>query len=357
MINIVALFLFASLFVGNVAFAQNKVGNTSNTGNKANSGDSSNPETVTEADIALYQNQALIKNPFGNFFEYQVKGMCVWMYVTPYGVQFEETLYVSHFLPDLLVSVFKHHDSNPVVSISNSIDKGLQAAGEATFTATMGMSSGDGNSGEKATTDSARFYEVGVYGNPMISEFSTGFQTHETVATPYMIYYSSLTDKIMWHNPEVEILLHPSSLIPLLNNEGSMIAPWGQLYPRYGSVTQFSQYKAAAMIALRATHIATSTGQPHIYMPIDTGATACGQGCRVYESDINSPDKVRFQRIFPDPEIDFEDFGYNDLFDATLDAYGAKWTQQGDDNYVWLMWRKYEGCIQGKGSLVAVMAG
>ena len=102
-----------------------------------------------------------------------------------------------------------------------------------------------------------------------------------------MPYYSSLSDKYLWHNPSLELTLHPQAYIPFMDNEGSKLAPWGQLYPRYGTVVQSSQYKSAAMIALRATHIASRNAQAHVYMP---APKKCGKNNRCHvikDPDIN----------------------------------------------------------------------
>ena len=315
---------------------------------------------LTVAQLAVDQNAALIKNPFGNYFNYRVEGSCMWILYTPYGPVVNYTLYVKHFLPDLLVSVFSTKTSNPLKSYQ-SVDKALDKLGAKTYQLYSHDKTGSGDADDKPTSDTNRFYDVDVIGNPAIAEFKTGFQTHKAVTTPYAVYYSSLLDQLLWHNPELELLLHPTSLLPFFNNEGGYIAPWGSLYPRYGVVTQYSKFKAAAVIALRASHLATHSAQSHIYHEAKTGPTACGQGCKVSASMINKPDDIEFQRVYPlDKSFTYnkKTFGYNDAIPASVHdfthSYKSDVTKAGHDNYAWLLWRKYEGCIQGKGSLVAV---
>jgi integrating conjugative element protein (TIGR03756 family) len=313
------------------------------------------------ATLAVDQNSALIQNPFGNYFNYKVEGECMWMLMTPYGPVYSYTMFVKHFLPDLLISVFRNKESDPLKTYQ-VVDKAMDKIGQATYKLYSSEITGTGHVGDNPTTDMDRFYDVNVIGNPAISEFKTGFATHKAVTTPYAIYYSSLLDQLLWHNPEPELLLHPTALLPFFNNEGSMFAPWGSLYPRYGVVTQFSKYKAAGVIALRASHIATHKGQSHLYNKAKTGATACGVMCKVSASMINKPNDIEFQLVYPlDKTFIYnkKDIGYNDTIPASVHdfthSYKSEETKEGGDNYAWLLWRKYEGCLPGKGALVGVI--
>ncbi len=321
-------------------------------GNQA-SDEGSSPVSIPK--LAYAQNQALITNPYGNYFNYKVEGVCYWEQWTPYGPVYSTTLYVSHYLPDLLASVFPELGNNAEPVLNKTIDKGLAKLGEAYYAKMTGQNTGSGSSGDRPQNSMNRFFEVDVVGNPAINEFSSGFQTLPAQTTPYQVYYSSLFDKYFWHNPEAEILLHPQSLIPGVDNEGSMIAPWGSLYPRYGIISQYSQYKAAVMIALRAGNIATT---PYQAPTAQMAPMVCGDHCKIYRPiTVNDDINARYQRVYPDMNYRFDpdDFGKNDLLDTNvLDPYGQKWTKDGKNRYVFLIWRKYEGCIPGAGHVVAV---
>ena len=323
-----------------------------------NSSQSDSDSPVTIAKAAYAQNQALITNPFGNYFNYKVEGMCTWVQWTPYGPVYSTTLYVTHYLPDLMASVFPALGENAEPVLNKTFDKGLAKLGEAYYAKMTGQNTGSGSSGDNPQNSMNRFFEIDVIGNPAINEFSSGFQTLSAKTTPYQVYYSSLLDKYLWHNPETEILLHPQSLIPGVDNEGSIIAPWGSLYPRSGVVTQYSQYKSAVMIALRAGNIATTPYEVPTSQMAPSGKEACGDHCDIYQPiTINNDTNARYQRIYPDMNyrFDSDDFGKNDLLDkSVLDPYGQKWTKDGKNRYVFLIWRKYEGCIPGAGHVVAV---
>ena len=314
---------------------------------------------LTVADLTLAQNEAAAANPLGNYLNYQVEGACTWMLITPLGVKISTTAYVRHFLPDLLVSVYPRIGTNPLLEGRKVIDPAVNAIGKTYYKALTGIQPGSGDSGDKPHNSMDRFYEVSVLGNPAIMEFSNSTRTLPSNARPYRVYYSSLLDRYLWHNPELEDIMHPlATTLPGLEVEGDpVVNEWGPLYPRYGQVTQYSQYQAAAVIALRAAHIATRSGQLHLYAPIPTGKKSCGQDqvCDTFAVNINDAETSEFQRTYPGPperHFDPRELGKNTLIAAPATSYGHQWTQAGGNAYAWLVWRKYQGCLKGEGKLV-----
>ena len=321
--------------------------------------DSSILDGLNVATIAIDENLAGVE-PIGEYYNYMIEGFCEWMLITPLGPVFHSTKYVRNFNPDLLVTVYTNYGNDPDLVANNVIDPAVDTVGETSFSLIDGMPSGYGDSGNSPHSEMDRFFEVDVIGNPAIGNFSQTIQGHRPVTDAYAIYYSSLLDKVLWHSPMLEILLHPWGILPGVDDEGSILDSWGKLYPRYGVVTQPSQYKAAAMIALRALDIATQAGQMHVYQEAPTGPNACGMLCGVSAVTINDKNDAEFQRVYPNPpEIDYDasDIGKNTIASGNLfKAYGINWTELGDNTYGWLIWRRYEGCMPGEGVVIAVVA-
>ena len=314
---------------------------------------------VNIATLTQAQGQAIINNPMGNFYNWKVKGVCSWLTMCTIFPCTIQTSFVQHYQPDLVVSVFPEKGKNPFTEANSLIDVPMEAIGQAEMQSIMGVAGGIGHSGSKPSSTMNRFYEVDVFGNPGASAIGAASSLYAVPVTtaPYMPYYSSLLDMYLWHNPTLEITLHPQSYIPFMDNEGSTLAPWGSLYPRTGFVAQLSKFKAAAMVALRATHLATREGQMH--MSTTAPKTGCGEKCQVIrDPDINDNDSVKFQLVYPEIEdkFDEDDFGKNDMYDLNItNTYRSDITQKGEDRYTWLAWRKYEGCVPGKGKLISVI--
>lgn len=309
------------------------------------------------ASMAMDETQAIISNPFGNYYGLKIKGACSWLSALPPFIHV--TPFVQHYQPDLVISVYPTIGQNPFDEANATIDPSLKLLGDAQVQSIMGVPAGEGQSGLGRGDNTNKFYEVDVIGNPgaWAAQAGIGLFSLQPATTPYVPYYSSQLDKYLWHNPALEISLHPSSYIPFMDNEGSTFAPWGSLYPRYGLITQHSSYKAAAMIALRGIHIATRSNQSHVY---SSAPTKCGQACSVVATpDINNNDSVKFQLIYPqtDTHFDPDDIGHNDLTDMSqfFNTYKEDIATKGNNSFVWLAWRKYEGCVQHPGKLISVV--
>jgi integrating conjugative element protein (TIGR03756 family) len=317
---------------------------------------SSQAFAVNVATLAEDEVEAVLHDPFGNFLNYKLKGACIWF--IPVEPFIRITPYVQHYIPDLVVSVYPALGQNSFEEANDIIDPVLAIIGQAEMSSIMGISGGDGQSSGDGKSNKNKFFEADVIGNPgatVVSGLASLFLL-PPATTPYAPYYSSQLDMYLWHNPELEILLHPSSYLPFMNNEGAKLAPWGSLYPRYGMITQPSSFKAAAMIALRATHLAVRTNQAHIYK---SAPKNCGQHCNVIKDpDINDNDSVKFQLVSPqtDTQFDPDDFGHDDVFSKDImKTYKEDIANKGKNSYTWLAWRKYEGCVPSKGTVIAVV--
>ena len=302
------------------------------------------PLTTTE--ILSAAQSAMMTNPFANYFEWRVLGVCVWQH----GIFVSTTPYVQHYWPDLLITANNSYGTNPLEAGReiDHIQKGIgdMLGAEAMY---LGLPAGSGSTGSTTRGQMNRFFEVSAIGNPIIQSLTYPNSLPST-ATPYMTYYNSLADRMLWRSPEYEAMLFPMFMIPYVRDLGTPLQPWGGIYPRYGMVVQPDQYKAAAVIAHRAAEIATTPLPTHVAMPI---SNVCGQMCIAWVSHENDPYAVKFQMIYPIPETIFQSdkMGRNDLLSPVPE--GAQYIEAGQNNYVWLEWRRYEGCVQAPGTLVS----
>tara|TARA_R110000868_G_scaffold266583_1_gene525835 strand:- start:52589 stop:53599 length:1011 start_codon:yes stop_codon:yes gene_type:complete len=295
---------------------------------------------------------AAIDNPFGNYLNYRIIGMCFWLHWTPIGPYTTTTYKVNQFLPDAVVSVYNGYKQNPWLFAKTFVDPVMHALGNAEEKSFNGNKLGHGTSSSGDDNDMmSKFKEVSIVGDPalsvLFSEMSFAFIRSE--ASPYKPYYSSLADAYLWRNPILDDVLHPEYLIPGIRTEGSLIDQWGPIFPRIGYVTQLGDYKAAGVLALRAADIATHHVATHVYTPLRSGS--CGYDCHVWPSHENDFANVKYQEIYPTLQTHAKrSFGIDDI--PLLHSYDQSQYLKSHGNYVWVMWRHYKGCIQGTGQFI-----
>ena len=311
--------------------------------------------------INKYVGEAILRNPFGNFVNYKIEGMCFWLHHGFLGIPYiTTTAKVNEFIPDAIVSVYNHNKSNPWLFGNDAIDPVMKTAGDAINKAAEHEKPEHNTFSVGSSKNMMQKYkEVDVVGDPGLVIFFTsiGFASMNTEATIYRPYYSSLADTYNWRTPLLEILLHPQYLIPGVRTEGSLIDQWGSIFPRTGYINQLGDYKAAAVIALRGADLATDGMSGHVSFPkLHSGSCTYeghnGSDCHVSASHENDYNNVKYQEIYPKPTaVAKKDFGVNDLFNAT--TYKQDQFSKGKGNYVWVMWRHYKGCIQDSGKFIA----
>lgn len=278
---------------------------------------------------------------------YRVIGACFWLdchdgICTPHT-----TLRVEHYLPDLVVSVRQKTDKNPW-AYAQALDQLALPIGNALIHHTLGGDLGYGPLPSSTSTDiDTHFKEVDVIGNPallLLNRLSHALIT--SVAKPFEPYYVSVIDSYAWRSPLIETALYPPLVLPGVRTIGSALNAWGNVYPRTGFILQSNDAKAAAVIAQRAVDIMTHAHQPHAYQFL---TDECGHACHISEIHENHPD-TRWQLIYPQIESTAAVFGENDT--SAILPWQSTATQTSEGNYVWVLWRRYRGCIQGKGKYV-----
>ena len=132
---------------------------------------------------------------------------------------------------------------------------------------------------------------------------------------------------------------HPHLLIG--HEIGSFTQHWGQEIPRLMRVTQPSRFRASVVAAMHAADIVTNQQALHVAIPT---RNACGPNC-VVANVIYDPkhERVLWQEVYPNNRMiepgDPSDFGVTD-------------DEKGHGNYVFVIWRKYRGCVKQEGRLV-----
>jgi len=275
-----------------------------------------------------------------NCLHYQITGACYWLTCKGSICHTITTLKVKHYLPDAVVSVYRKNNSNPWDYANNIIDPPAYQLGQQQMKAITGKNIGFGNESTSLPTDqNTHFKEVDVIGNPAVSIIKKIGHNWliPSVATPFIPYYLSLADAYIWRSPLIEMARYPQNLIPGVDIVGDLTNNWGSVYPRTGFLIQPEDVKGAAVIAQRGASIATQELQPHIYHYLES--KTCGTECKVSAAEENNKN-TRWQMLYPIAENQCSIFGEQNYSDAQKSS---------DGNYVWILWRQYQGCIPGEG--------
>jgi len=278
--------------------------------------------------------------------KYRILGVCFWMHCDGPFCWVSTTLKVSEYLPDTIDSVFSNAKSDPWVLTNTVVDPvGLKVAKLQSKTLIHDpYGFGDSQTSPATHTEDDRLKEVDVLGNPVAQLFKPPAFIPST-SIPFLPYYISMVDAVIWRGGLTE-MLYPQSYIPGDDDIGKFpYNVWGSLYPRTGFLMQSDDAKAAAVIAQRATNIITHGAQAHIDDPLPSGS--CGPACTAYRSKVNDANTVEFQMVYPIPQKTCGIFGVDYL--THLLPWGSKAAAKGNGNYVWVMWRHYQGCINEGG--------
>lgn len=281
-----------------------------------------------------------------NCLHYRVLGTCYWQY---YGVT-NTTLYVEHYLPDVVVSVYNTPDSDAWTEMKLGLDK---ASAVAESQIVSSLSSFDASSGQHSFGDQHEqnvfFKQADVVGNPAVSLLSDYGILLPSTATPLMPYYESMLDAAMWRGfPQVPTVLAEEAygLIALFNHHiGTGLTNWGTIYPHEGKVATSNDAKAGAVVAQRAGDLITASDNTHIVGHVyQELSNRCGQECNASPVQENS-DKTQYQQVFPVTETTCDYFG-------KTNSYGEDSEQKTNGSYVWVIWRYYKGCPDGIGKYI-----
>ena len=279
---------------------------------------------------------------------WSVKGVCVWEDGSPLHPKIATTLYIRHFLPDFVVSVFTQPDQDPYLPAQTD-DRLIISLLSPLLEAQSGMTLGGGNQPLTLPTENKlHFKDVAILGNPGLVFFSQ-FRRW-LLPSPVkigMVYYSSLQDILTWRSGLAELDI--KSLESLVG--ANTIGDWGGLYPLEGVIVGSNDYTDGAVIAERAAYITDHSSAEHWVNHSMPKQCSTKKGCGVSTVEINDKN-TQWQLIFPVVNKRCEIFGES----SSITMKGGSKDVPNDisqGNYAWLLWRKYEGCIPHEGHLIA----
>ncbi|WP_133130239.1 TIGR03756 family integrating conjugative element protein [Legionella yabuuchiae] len=275
---------------------------------------------------------------------YKIIGSCAWEHGHfPPKVSF--TAAVEQFLPDLIVTVSNKPEENPWLEARALYEnKANRFAYQKAYKLATGMDLGFGNDSSQTTSlhgNDERTRVVDVIGSPA-AFYRFPFLSLKPETHFGMPYYLSELDAVMDRTEAAELVYMASHPQLLINHDiGTATHIWGTEIPRLMRVTQPYNFRASVVAAMHAVDIVTNQNPLHV---TKSTANRCGQNCVVANAvfDPNNQ-KVIWQEVYPNNRTfrpgDAEDFGIED-------------DKKGNGNYVFVVWRKYRGCVQHHGNLI-----
>lgn len=266
---------------------------------------------------------------------------CIW--ISPVGGR-KLTPMLDHYLPDLVVVVYRNPDDNPWIEAKLLLDKASAGVQQAFF-----PNVGSGNHSFLDNHEqSVIFKEADVIGNPALAIFSDriGMLLLNSTAMPMNPYFQSMLDSTLWRGTMPASA--PEELSSVLLSQThyigkELLANWGSIYPHEGSVIGIDDAKASMVIAQRAADLLTNNQiVGHVHQSLEL---ICGQHCHSTAIKENSKDTL-FQPIYPYQSNECSELGSDE-------SYSEKMLNE-KDAYAWIVWRHYQGCADGDGVYIGV---
>ncbi len=300
------------------------------------------PKPITTAGITTRVLSKTLKNS-----HHKVIGECFW--VPSFSNKKVVTPAIEQFLPDFVVTVSNRPKENPWVEARLMIEnEGMLRLAQKAFKKATGLPFDVGEDSGQINAmhlNEGRTRVVHVFGSPPgLYDFplvSHNSETHFGVP-----YYSSLADAVMDRTEAAEIPYMTIKPHLLVNHEiGTMFHTWGPEVPRLMRVTQPNNYRASVVAAMHAVDIVTNHNELHV---VKSTKNRCGKNCVVANVIYDPSEKnVIWQEVYPKNRNilpgDPEDFGIKNNINEDM---------KGNGNYVFVVWRKYRGCIQSDGKLI-----
>ncbi|HGY2801191.1 TPA: TIGR03756 family integrating conjugative element protein [Citrobacter freundii] len=262
--------------------------------------------------------------------------ICYWLLCTPFGCTVKTSVKVTHFIPEAVVSAYLNPGDNPWTEMATVSDAASGAEGSLLESVT-GVSTGGGRQEMKAPGErkqNLHFYYGDAWGHPatkIIGGMVPGYSC-DSAATPFMPYFNSSLDALVWRTGVPETL-YPEALIPGQREIGETTSGnmWGNVYPRSGFVTQTDSYKSAAVVVQRVADVITRSGQLHVYNPL-TGQKSPGYWPPEPVKENTGTKNHKWQRLSPQLSQTC----------AVFPDTNGQIAQDG--NYAWALWQPYSCC-------------
>lgn len=296
------------------------------------------PKSLNSAQIGLNIVSKMTKNAHIRF-----KGVCFWLTrnVPPKLVAAPA---ISQFIPDLVVTVSNNPGENPWIEARHLVENKAAVSGyQRVYQAAVGYPLGFGK--DSMMSSPAHFNEghsrvVSVFGAPT-QYMRLPALTHRPETSFPSVYYSSLADAAMERTEIAELAYmatHPGMLFG--HEIGTTTNNWGFEMPRMMYVTQPYRFRASVVAAMHAADIITNKRSMHLGR---TTTNRCGKDC-IIANVVYDPnqEQVIWQEVYPKNRI---------IIPGKADDFGIDEDKAGKGNYIFVIWRKYEGCVEQKGKL------
>lgn len=273
----------------------------------------------------------------------RVIGSCIWL-ERNFPPKLTPGPAVSQFVPDLIVTVSNNPGENPWVEANVLYEnKAALTTYKSAFKAALNLPLGFGDgSGQLALQhlNEDRTRVVSVIGSPSAIYQMKGI-THKPETTFMKLYYSSLADAVNERTELGEMAYMATHPLLLINHDiGSSSYFWGHELPRLMRVTQPSRYRASVVAAMHAADIVTNEGM-HLKVPT---TNSCGPHCVVANVVFDPHQKqVIWQEVYPNNR---------NIIPGDPTDEGIDDERKGNGNYVFVVWRKYKGCVTQRGKLL-----
>lgn len=187
--------------------------------------------------------------------------------------------------------------------------------------------------------DDERTRVVDVIGSP-VGFYHLPWLSHQAETQFGSPYYLSEADAVADRTEIAEITYMATHPTLLVNHDIGNMEIWGHEIPRLMRVTQPSRFRASVVAALHAADIVTNHNILHTTR---STTNSCGKNC-VVSNVIYDPnhDKAIWQEVYPK----------NRNINPGDSDLGIEDEKAGNGNYIFVIWRKYRGCLQHKGKLI-----
>lgn len=279
---------------------------------------------------------------------YKVIGSCTWaegkfppkMVVIPA---------VEQFIPDLIVTVANRPETNPWIEAKALYENpASRALYQKTYQLATGSELGFGDDAGQTNSqhlNDERTRVVDVIGSPA-GLYRFPYLSHKPETRFGFPYYISEADAVSDRTELAEIAYMATHPHLLFNHDiGSQTQVWGHEIPRLMRVTHPSRFRASVVAALHAVDIVTNKNSLHV---TQSTTNACGPNCVVANAIFDRENKnIIWQEVYPkNRNIDFK----------VAEELGVEDEKAGNGNYVFVVWRKYRGCIHHQGKLISKLS-
>ena len=278
---------------------------------------------------------------------YKIIGSCTWV-VGSFPPKLVPIIAVEQYLPDLIVTVSNAPETNAWIE-ANAIfeNSASRTIYQKTYQLATGFNLGFGDGSGQVDSlhmDEERTRVVDVIGSPA-GFYHFPWLSHKAETKFGTPYYLSEADAVTDRTEIAEITYMATHPLLLVNHDIGSTHIWGHEIPRLMRVTQPSRFRSSVVAALHAADIVTNKNSLHV---THSTSNSCGKNC-VVSNVIYDPnhDKMIWQEVYPNNR----NINPGDAADLGVDD-----DKSGNGNYVFVIWRKYRGCIPHKGKFISALS-